>query len=483
MIDSSKIYGCRILIVGDRPANVRLLEKMLRRAGYTCIASSADPTAVCELHLKNRYDLILLDLQERRADGFLVLEALKKIEPEDYLSVLAIAAQSDHKQRALQAGAKDFISNPLDRSEVLTRIYNMLEVRLLHGETKAHGKLLEEKVRERTAELRRSEEMFRELAANIPEALWIRDIEGQTLRYVNPAWQELSGLSAAPGDPIDKLYQTVHPDDRQRIANERRRAPNTHASSEYRLVRPDRSVRWVHARTFPIANPSGKSPWLVEILEDVTQRREVQRQLVHLARHDALTGLPNRMFLYESLQEALVHASEDHLVVSVLLLDIDYFKNVNDTLGHAVGDAVLREFAARLAQCVRPGDIVGRLAGDEFAVIVLTPADSNGAIDVANRIRDSLQNPLVLQDKNILVTASVGIASYPTDTSDLEVLIRYADAALYDAKAAGRNGFRRYTAELNARALERADTEGALRLAQGREEFLLYYQPKMQIDN
>jgi diguanylate cyclase (GGDEF)-like protein len=242
-------------------------------------------------------------------------------------------------------------------------------------------------------------------------------------------------------------------------------------------------VRWVHARTFPIANPSGKAPWLVEIIEDVTQRKEVQRQLVHLARHDALTGLPNRTFLYESLRNALSRAEENQLVVSVLLLDIDYFKNVNDTLGHTVGDAVLREFAARLATCVRPGDTAGRLGGDEFAVIVLTPANSNGAVDVANRIRTSLQSPLVLKDKNISVTASIGIATYPTDTSDLEALVRYADAAMYEAKTSGRNGFRRYTAELSARAMQKSDIEGALRLAQGRDEFILHYQPKMHIDS
>jgi diguanylate cyclase (GGDEF)-like protein/PAS domain S-box-containing protein len=483
MINPARILGSKILIVSDQQANIRLLETMLQRAGYLCVDSTVDQIAVCELHLKNRYDLILLDLQMPRMDGFQVLEALKIIEPEDYLSVLAITAQPNEKLRALRAGVKDFISNPSDSSEVLTRIYNMVEVRLLHGEVKAHGRLLEETVRERTAELRRSEEMFRELADNIPEALWIRDSEQQTLQYVNPAWQKLSGLCAAPGDPIEKIYQTIHPDDLQRVTHERRNTPIAHASNEYRLMRPDQSVRWIHARTFPIANPLGKAPWLVEIIEDVTQRKEVQRQLVHLARHDALTGLPNRSFLYESLREALVRAEENQLVVSLLLLDIDDFKNVNDTLGHTIGDAVLREFAARLATCVRPGDTAGRLGGDEFAVIVLTPTNSSGAVDVANRIRTSLQSPLVLEDKNISVTASIGIATYPTDTSDLEALVRYADAAMYDAKASGRNGFRRYTAELNARAIEKSNIEAALRLAQGRDEFILHYQPKLHIDS
>jgi diguanylate cyclase (GGDEF)-like protein/PAS domain S-box-containing protein len=471
------------LLVGDREANPELLEKMLRCAGYTCIDSTMDPLVVCELHLKNHYDLILLDLQTPRMDGFKVLEALKKIEPEDYLSVLAITARSDERQRALQAGAKDFIGDLSDRSEVLTRIYNMVEVRLLHDECKAHSDGLEETVLERTAELLRSADMFRELAANIPEALWIRDAEQQTLQYVNPAWEKLCGMHADPGEPIDKIYQTIHPGDLQRVIYERRKTQDPYAGSDYRLVRPDQTVRWVRSRTFPIANPAGKAPWLVEIIEDITQRRDAQRQLVHLARHDALTGLPNRTFLFEALREALARAEENQLIVSVLLLDIDYFKNVNDTFGHAIGDILLREFAVRLASCVRPGDTVGRLGGDEFAMVVLTPVNSTGAAAVAARILDSLQSPFALKGQSISVTASIGIASCPTDTLDLEALVRYADAAMYDAKSSGKDTSRCYTAEMNARAVEKADVEASLRLAQGRDEFVLHYQPKMHIDS
>jgi diguanylate cyclase (GGDEF)-like protein/PAS domain S-box-containing protein len=482
MVDSAAFLDGKILIVDDQLANVQLLEMMLQRAGYLHVTSTMDPTAVCRLHRMNHYDLILLDLHMPGMDGFQVMEALKAVETDDYLSVLVITAQPSQKLRALQAGAKDFVGKPFDRSEVLTRIHNLLEVRLLHEECKSHGRLLEETVLARTAELRRSEEMFRELAANIPEALWIRDTEQQTIQYVNPAWQTLSGLRTVPGDPLETVYGAIHPDDQQWVTHERRKATDSQTGSEYRLVRPDQSVHWVHARTFPIANPSGKAPWIVEIIEDITQRRETQRQLVHLARHDALTGLPNRTLLYETLRDALLRATEDRLIVSVLLLDIDFFKNVNDTLGHTMGDVMLREFAAKLATCVRPGDIVGRLGGDEFAVVVVTPEDSHSALEVAGRIRTALHSPLVLENQDVLVTASIGIASYPTDAGDLESLIRYADAAMYDAKASGRDAVRCYTAEMNARALEKSDVESALRIAQGRDEFVLHYQPKMQID-
>lgn len=481
MAGAATVFDGKILIVDDQQANVQLLEMMLQRAGYLRVSSTTDPMAVCALHLANHYDLILLDLQMPGVDGFDVMEALKRIEPDDYLSVLVVTAQPGHKLRALQGGAKDFISKPFDRSEVLTRIHNLLEVRLLHEECKAHNALLEEAVRTRTTELRRSEEMFRELAANIPEALWIRDVESQTIQYVNPAWRNLSGLHAAVGDPVESVYHIVHPDDLQWVAHERRKTPGTHGSNEYRLVRPDNSIRWVRARTFPIASPAGDVPWVVEIIEDVTQRREAQRQLVHLAGHDALTDLPNRTLLYEALHEAIMRAEEHSLVVSVLLIDIDDFKNVNDTLGHAAGDALLREFAARLVRCLRPGDVVGRLGGDEFAVVVLTPDNSHGGIDVANRIQAALRIPLVLEGQTVPVTTSIGIANYPDDAVELKPLIRCADAAMYEAKAAGRNAFRCYTMEMNVRSLEKSDLEGALRLAEGRDEFVLHYQPKMDI--
>lgn len=473
----------KILIVDDQQANVQLLELMLQRAGYQQVSSTMDPTAVCALHFANRYDLVLLDLHMPVMDGFDVMEQLKRIELDSYLSVLVITAQPTEKLRALQAGAKDFISKPFDRSEVLTRIHNLLEVRLLHKRATAHGRLLEGLVRERTAGLHRSEEMFRNLAANIPEALWIRDAELETIQYTNPAWEHLSGLSAVSGAPVTDAYQTVHPDDLHWVAHERRKASGNQESHEYRVVRPDQSIRWIHARSFPIANPSGEAPWIAEILEDITQRREAQRRLVHLAGHDALTGLPNRTLIYEALHEAVMRAEELDLTLSILLLDIDHFKTVNDTNGHSVGDALLREFATRLSGCVRPGDTVGRLGGDEFAVVILTPPNSHGALDVADRVQSALRTPLVLESQIVPVTASIGIASYPNDAHDIDSLLRHADAAMYAAKASGRNNFCCYTAEMSTRAMEKTNVEGALRLAQGRDEFVLHYQPKMNIDS
>ena len=191
MISSSDILNAKILIVDDLEANVRLLEQMLSTAGYTCIASTMDPYAVCTLHDKNRYDLILLDLLMPGMDGFQVMEDLKGIETDGYLPILVITAQPDHKVRALQAGAKDFVSKPFDLVEVKTRIHNMLEVRLLYKQIANHNRLLEQTVLERTAELRESEERFHRLTELSSDWYWEQDVNARFTKVSGPALEML----------------------------------------------------------------------------------------------------------------------------------------------------------------------------------------------------------------------------------------------------------------------------------------------------
>ena len=187
----SEILNASILIVDDQDANVRLLEQMLSDAGYTRIASTMDPHEVCVLYRQNRYDLILLDLQMPGMDGFQVLEGLKKIEPYGYLPVLVITAQPGHKLRALQAGAKDFVSKPFDLVEVQTRIHNMLEVRLLYKKLENYNKKLEQTVAERTAELRESEARFRRLTELASDWYWEQDENGNFTKVYGPVLEML----------------------------------------------------------------------------------------------------------------------------------------------------------------------------------------------------------------------------------------------------------------------------------------------------
>jgi PAS domain S-box-containing protein len=203
MLKASEILNASILIVDDQDANVMLLEKMLRNAGYLNITSTTDPLTVCALHLAHRYDLILLDLQMPEMDGFQVMEGLKEIEPDGYLPVLVITAQPGHKLRALQTGAKDFVSKPFDLIEVQTRIHNMLEVRLLYQKLDKYNRVLEQTVQERTAELRESEARFKSFTELSSDWYWEQDRAGNFTKISGPVLEmlgiETNDISTASG--------------------------------------------------------------------------------------------------------------------------------------------------------------------------------------------------------------------------------------------------------------------------------------------
>src|SRR5450631_1000303 len=191
MVGAPTILNASILIVDDQQSNVSLFEQLLSEAGYTCVASTTNPRTVCALHRKNRYDLILLDLQMPGMDGFQVMEALKTNDADGYLPVIVLTAQPGHKLRALQVGAKDFISKPFDLVEVKTRIHNMLEVRLLYKKLESYNKVLEQTVQERTAELRESEARYRSLAELASDWYWEQDESGNFTKVSGPVLEML----------------------------------------------------------------------------------------------------------------------------------------------------------------------------------------------------------------------------------------------------------------------------------------------------
>ncbi len=304
-VTNADILNAGILIVDDQPANVQLLEQMLRGAGYRHITSTLDPKSVCALHRDNRYDLILLDLRMPGMDGFEVMENLKELEPDSYLPVLAVTAEPVHKLRALQSGAKDFVSKPFDLAEVLMRVHNMLEVRLLHEASRNYGKLLET-----------------------------------------------------------------------------------------------------------------------------------------LALNDPLTGLANRRLLADRMTMALVHAYRNKSAMAVVYLDLDGFKQINDTLGHGVGDELLKMVAGRLLATVRQEDTVARLGGDEFILALWHVSGSDYAATVASRSIEAVAQPYDIEGNTVRITVSAGVSIYPDHGADAETLMKNADLALYQAKTAGRNAYR-----------------------------------------
>lgn len=263
MITSSDIFKASILIVDDQEANVSLLEQMLRDAGYVAIASTRDPREVCGLHRKNRYDLILLDLQMPGMDGFQVMEGLKEIETSGYLPVLVITAQPGHKLRALKNGAKDFVGKPFDLGEVLIRVYNMLEVRLLHlDETRNHARLENS---QRIAGL----------------GDWEHDLTGQHLVWSEEIYRIL-GVSRTDFPPnADSFHSLVHPDDLALVRREEKTATKNAGAGDFenRIIRPDGNVRHIHQITETVFDDQGRPARESGTMQDITERKLAESAL------------------------------------------------------------------------------------------------------------------------------------------------------------------------------------------------------------
>jgi diguanylate cyclase (GGDEF)-like protein/PAS domain S-box-containing protein len=482
VITRADILNANILIVDDQPVNVQLLEYLLQSTGYTRVSSTTDPRVVAPWHDQHRYDIIILDLHMPGMNGFDVMDALKPLEPDGYLPVLVVTAEPDKKLAALESGARDFVSKPFDPVEVLTRIRNLLEVRLLHKQARDYNSLLEQTVRERTADLQR----FRSAMDATADAIFLIDSDSMQLVDTN------EGACRMLGYPREQLLE-LEPsriglgsnDELAQWAESARAAAATPSRApelfETELTRADHAT--VPVETYWQQQNEGESAHrtLICVARDISERRLAEERLRHMAHYDSLTGLPNRTLFYQTLAESIELAQDKEWRIVVLFIGLDRFRNINDSVGAAMGDQLLRDFSNRLVQCVRIRDTVGRLGGDEFALILTMTRDQQDAVLVANEVREALRAPFDLDGHQATLTASIGIAMYPDDANDPETLVKYANTAMERAKEAGRDGYRFFTAGMNVQVLARLDLEMALRRALDQNELELYYQPKVNL--
>jgi diguanylate cyclase (GGDEF)-like protein/PAS domain S-box-containing protein len=250
---------------------------------------------------------------------------------------------------------------------------------------------------------------------------------------------------------------------------------------EYAITDDAGEVRWYSVNGEPIFDEGGAFRGYRGTGTDITARKQSEQRIHHVAQHDVLTGLPNRSLLQDRLEQAVAYSGRSGHPVWVMLIDLDRFKFVNDSMGHKAGDVLLVTIAARLRSALRDTDTVARLSGDEFVVILTEHEDEKLSVDIVQRLMDAVARPCMLGSKEFFVTCSIGVAVYPTDGALADSLIEHADIAMYRAKKLGRNNFQFYTPAMNEEALERVRIEGALRNALERDQFVLHYQPQVDL--
>jgi len=329
--------------------------------------------------------------------------------------------------------------------------------------------------------LQKSEEQFRTLCKFAPIGIFKADLTGNNL-YMNPLGKEITEMYASE-KIMESWFNAIHPDDCKDLLSVWHESTSTADlfSHECRIVTPQGKTKWIRVLGNPLKSPNGMVTSYVGTLEDVGHEKMAEAEILRLAYRDSLTGLPNRLLLNDRLNYMLANAKRYEYVSAVLFIDLDNFKVVNDSFGHAAGDQLLCEVSKRFETEIRKADTIARMGGDEFVIlleVINTPA---AAALTAQHLLRVLVAPFSINGQDIYATASIGIALYPEDGTDADSLLKNADVAMYHAKEGGRNAFHFYTAEINLRVEERLRLENELRQALDRNEFFLQYQPKWDI--
>jgi diguanylate cyclase (GGDEF)-like protein/PAS domain S-box-containing protein len=471
--------GPTVLIVDDEPQNRKLLEALLQPEGYATRTAGTGEEALDSV-AQAPPDLILLDVMMPGMDGYQVAQTLKGDPSTSNIPIIMVTAQTDRSALldGLDAGAEEFLTKPVNRAELWLRVRNLLRLKELRDLVDHQNEVLEEKVLARTAKLQR----FRTAMDATGDSIFLVDVPTNTFIEVNATASRMFGYSRQEFLGLGTLVlEATTQIELERLRDAIVGGPVSESLTEAKIRRKD---GWhlpveIHRQ----AQTSEDDSIAVGVVRDITEREEAHLRLYQMAHHDALTGLPNRTLFYETLTKTLAQAKQSDWGVALLYIDLDHFKNVNDTHGHAMGDTLLGQVSERLLRCVRLRDTVGRLGGDEFAMILILGERHEGAKVVADKIQAALAEPFTLGSYEVTVSASIGITSYPEDATDPELLIKYADTAMYRAKQQGRDTQCTFTPQMNVELLMQLSLEAALHKAIDREQFVIYYQPKVELES
>ncbi|MDQ3027940.1 MAG: EAL domain-containing protein [Pseudomonadota bacterium] len=327
--------------------------------------------------------------------------------------------------------------------------------------------------------LRESESHLRLAMEAAQMGMWYWECETDRFHY-SDGLPVLFGMAPdAPPVPYGDMKARLHPEDRELFDATVRHAVKQGGDlqMDYRVVWPDGTVHWVANRAQVHRGADGRAVRMVGVAMDISDRKTAEQRVAHMAHHDALTGLPNRVLLRDRIGQAIAQAHRNTTQLAVLFIDLDRFKTINDSLGHQLGDRLLQSVASRILVCVREGDTVSRVGGDEFVIVIPELESSADASVVAAKILEVLAASFHLHGNDLHVAASIGISLYPGDGGDAETLMRNADTAMYHAKDSGRANFQFFTQHMNVAAQQRLSLENALRRALENAEFEVHYQP------
>ncbi|MBD8200775.1 EAL domain-containing response regulator [Pseudomonas viridiflava] len=468
-----------ILIVDDDVHVRDLLEVLLQNQHYRTQTAESGEQAL-EMVEKHAPDLILLDIMMPGMDGYEVASRLKSGKTTSNIPIIMLSALDERSARisGLEAGAEEYLNKPVDSGELWLRVRNLLRLKSFGDYMKDHNLILEDQLQQRTIDLER----FRSVMDASDDAIFLINRNTMSLIEFNRRACQLLGYTA------DELQRKTPAElgessmEQLEVVYDQIIAGNGPSEPLETLIR-DKSGRDVSVEIHRQAYQAGDDWIIVGIVHDITRRKESDQRLLKMAHYDSLTGLPNRDLFYTSLQMGLTQAAVSRWKLAVMTVNLDGFKNINETWGHVLGDQTLLEVSKRLARCLNASDTLGRVDGDEFALILMIREGQADTHQILERIRTTLRTPFQIEDQRVVMTASIGVALFPEDGEDARELVRHAYTAMNNAKKKGVDGYRFYTAQMNTEVSERLDLENALREAVQQRAFEIAYQPKVSLED
>lgn len=471
-----------ILVADDEPRLLKTLADLLRSRGFEVSEAHGGRQACEQLH-RQAFDLALLDLNMPELDGFQVMAETGRLQPDCGVIVVSGESSFSTVSRALRRGALDYIRKPFDPEELLATVEGVLGKQSL---IRAH-----EMVQSR---LEKSEALHRYIVNSSPDIVFMLDETGH-ICFINNKVESLLGYQ--PSELCGQHFRHILDDRDVARGTYALQGPNISADNprvlEVRLkTRGSRkATRHFEITAFPVdpqtwpqtgktqGGCTGQPARYYGIARDVTERKEAEAFINFQAYHDLLTRLPNRALFKDRLELAITHARRSQQKLAVMFLDLDRFKVVNDTLGHAMGDRLLQAVTHRLEKCLRRGDTLSRFGGDEFTLLLPSIHGNDDARNIARKLINALKAPFQLGDHEVFVGVSIGISVFPEAGETMDLLIQNADIAMYHVKARGKDGYRFYSDSMSINTANRLSLERDLRLALERNELRVFYQPQV----